>query len=1285
MKPASCGPPSPRAPSASSTLEAFGRVTAAEGLFVDPPPSQTSDVVRLQQNHTASADTLGERETCAVEGSVAGHSSPVVRTPEISALEELQSLPAACAGEGTSVITETDVVLAVAGVPAVEACAKSPSSSTKHKSARASSSLGQSPGSPSRNSETRAAACNSPETEATAVKRQRRSHGGDPICEQIPQLPFEVKGPAAACIPLSEPAFQAVGEQASPSGHPSADASTPSAIFSTKSRTLEAEALIVLVARLQQENRVLKEALKSRGACRGAAGGGGESHSAAASSETQGPAVNATKEGLAKTGEEKAKSKRGRAPGAPPNSRGPPRKLQEEPPPPPASGTEGLSSLNSSDGNLRRWGLCSPREPLSSLRACCADHLLLEGKCESLGDKAGSSRECLEGAGCNADCSAKTELSGDGVLRQTLEMDWLLNLEAMVQSTLEQSTQEQQKDASLADESCLCSPQDALRGLIEEVGFSVVDVEGEGPQTCSLEEDPRLVEWFQRPKTPPRETRNLKSGGVAAAASDNAAQDKLASSASSVKELTLPPSIRKSISISLSALRRGCPDRLNFFKRLRADILQCSLSANAMELLVELVPDVSVANDKRQAWLEARDLLAKCRGRVLDDEEAFTQFVFEFGSLYQRLELLTFLNSKHMEAQLSSLLVVGACASASSQCVRLQQHRRQMLAVSRAAALVNGVAQRPVTESKLKASSEGKENREASVSAEATTGKTSTSALCSGFAPMFRWPLLFQMAAKHCGFSADGSLDRTRSLLKVLAPYIGKTLESSELTLLKRAAQKPLAVVVEQHACLVKALLSLHRAASCAKAAANEAAPAQRRNSEVAVESLAERLLQCCHECMRSPRRADVSDANAQDEEDLLLSVIPKLVKDHQGRIKMLARLVAQLLREYAGFVCWMGDKETFLPVQLHSVATGNRQSEQRGAVSSLPAVLAPCLPQAPPQRGKVAAKLDAFECLNAFLEKLSHQVEPTSARTRKTHSVGLRLMRESAQMLQIEGKGCAPGREPSVQSFGSASSTIWSSPRSLLDSRKPHRARYALAISHAAHLQDSKMRCLPFSNGGAEVTPPAHFRDLLCQTSAALRPPPPKTDSATASRVPHFAGISDSALCDASPRAFRVLRIGAKAQHAPVEAATTPLRHVNTHSNASAYSGGPPRDIGGRVCGGALDASVTSPSGSHSAMPDRTNLPARAKLAFSLFSAANNPPSFEEEEGPSRPALSVKCSSQETGVPCASPFNQQSTGCVGNPSKFSTGSFTSVLFSSTPLCRPDTQAAVASISTYLN
>ncbi|KAL8272166.1 hypothetical protein Esti_003894 [Eimeria stiedai] len=1267
MEPAPCGPPPPPqngetscAPSAASTPDTLQSGSAAEAFFVGSSSPRTSNVVGLPQQHTPSADTLGEQETCAVKGSAAEHSFSAVQTPEFLPLEKSQSFSAACADEKASVLTETKAVLPFSGLSAEEACAEQTSSATKRKSTRASSSPGKSPGISLMNSEARAVACTSPETEATAAKRQRRSDAGSPTCESVPQMPVEVKSSAAAaCVPSSEPASQAIGEQASPLGLSPPDASTPSASFSAESGASEVEALRVLVARLQHENQLLKESLKSHNSCREAAGGGGELHSAGLppSSETQGPLVNSTREGLAKTGEETAKSRRGRAPGAPPNSRGPHRKLQGGASTPPASGAEGSFSSNSSDSNLRRWGWCSPEEPLSSLRACCADHLLLGGECDFFGKKAGSSSECFEGAGCSTDCSGKTEPSGEGALREPLVLEWLLSLEAKVQATLKQPQQEHQEDAARADKSCVSSPQDALRGLIEEVGLSVLDVEGEETQTRSLEEDARLVEWFQRPKTAPRESRNLKSGGVAAAASANAAQNTLASSAPPVKkELTLPPSIRKSISISLSALRRGCPDRLNFLKRLRTDILQCSLNANAMELLVELVPDVSVANDKRQMWLEARDMLARCGARVLNDEEAFTQFVFEFGSLYQRLELLTFLNSKHMEAQLSSLLVQ---VQLKLDCLAMLRRRARRLAacvqaVFRAAAVVSGAAQRRVAESKSTACSEGKENRELSVSAEVTTSKISTSALPSGSAPRFRWPLLFQMVATHCGFSGDGSLDRTRSLLKFLAPYIGKTLDSSELTLLKRAAQKPLAAVVEQHACLVNALLLLHRAASRAKTAANEASSARLGSSEGGVDSMAERLLQCCHVRMRAPMHADGSDADTHDEEDLLLPVIVKLVKNHQGRLETLARLVAQLLREYAAFVCWMGDKETFLPVQLHTVATGNRQNEQQGAVCSLPAVLAPCLPQAPPQRGKVAAKLDAFECLSAFLEKLSHQAEPTSARTARAHLV--------------ERKSCVSSRDPSVQSFSSAISTISSSPRSSLGNRKPHHARYASAISHAAQQQDSKMRCLPSFNGGTEDTPPAQFRDLLSQASAALRPPPPKTDSATASRAPQFTGSSGLTLCAASPRAFRVLRIGAKAPHAPLEAAATPLRHVHHHSNADAYSGGPPRDTERRGCEGVVDVSVASPPGAQSAASDRAHPSADAKLNFSVIHVADNPPSSGIEEGRPRPALSVQCSSQEAGMPCASPFNKQSAGCVGNPSEFSTGSFTSVLFSSTPL-----------------
>lgn len=121
---------------------------------------------------------------------------------------------------------------------------------------------------------------------------------------------------------------------------------------------------------------------------------------------------------------------------------------------------------------------------------------------------------------------------------------------------------------------------------------------------------------------------------------------------------------------------------------------------------------MTVPSDRRQLWLEARQMLASKERtkKPFGDEEAFTAFVrrdvcfsslkrlgrrlqlqpqihqlgvrsptpsraqrrffcgagglslcflqvLEFGTFHQRLELLLFLNGKHMESQLSSLLV----------------------------------------------------------------------------------------------------------------------------------------------------------------------------------------------------------------------------------------------------------------------------------------------------------------------------------------------------------------------------------------------------------------------------------------------------------------------------------------------------------------------------------------------------------------------------------------------------------------------------------------------------
>ncbi|KAL8433736.1 hypothetical protein ACSSS7_003674 [Eimeria intestinalis] len=459
MEPAACGPLSPQdeeaacAPPASPELDALESVSGGEAFSVGSPSSQTSVVLGLQQHHVPSADTLGDQAACAVKASPAEYPAPAIHTAELAALEQSQSFFATCADEGTSVSTETQRGLAFARLPAEEACAHPTSDSAKRKSARGSSPLEKTTEVNSGDDGTRAAACSRPEIDAGAAKRQRRSQGGGPPCEPLPHFRVEVNSPtAAACIPSSA-ASQA-------SGLPPAASRASSAFLSAEGGALEVEWLRVSVARLQQENQVLKEALKSRNACRTAAGGSAEPHSRGVPppSETQGPLVTSTKE--------EAKSRKGRAPGAPPSSWGPHRRLQEKGVfPLLASGAEGSSPLNSSDSHLRRWGWCSHEEPLSSLRACCADHLLLEGECGLLSEESGSS-ECLGKAPCNAACLGKRELLKDAAARERAQVDWILSLEARVQATLKQ-TQEPQEDKSGPS-----SPKNALKRLIEEVGFS---------------------------------------------------------------------------------------------------------------------------------------------------------------------------------------------------------------------------------------------------------------------------------------------------------------------------------------------------------------------------------------------------------------------------------------------------------------------------------------------------------------------------------------------------------------------------------------------------------------------------------------------------------------------------------------------------------------------------------------------------------------------------------------------------------------------------------------------
>lgn len=83
---------------------------------------------------------------------------------------------------------------------------------------------------------------------------------------------------------------------------------------------------------------------------------------------------------------------------------------------------------------------------------------------------------------------------------------------------------------------------------------AVLEVETDKAEWESITEDPRLVEWFVRPKQPTAPSRNTNSAeigslAVAAAAGAGKRQRSLTSAAQPTKEpSSLPASLRKSIS-----------------------------------------------------------------------------------------------------------------------------------------------------------------------------------------------------------------------------------------------------------------------------------------------------------------------------------------------------------------------------------------------------------------------------------------------------------------------------------------------------------------------------------------------------------------------------------------------------------------------------------------------------------------------------------------------------------------------------------------------------------------
>lgn len=1027
-----------------------------------------------------------------------------------------------------------------------------------------------------------------------------------------------------------------------------------------------------MVATLQEQNSGFQERLKSPNARRATDRGSATPPHAPTQSAAEGLQEKQEDGSNAIGGDDIPKFRRGKAPGAPPHSRNPHGKPQRAPPPP--SGVRPPSKSGTDDKSFQLWGWCSPDEPLSSLRSCCADHLLLEGTCASVGEAGSSSEANIRSSSSSSINGTTGSCSVEAVAPGLVDAAWLLDLEATVQTALTDPQQEQQGVARSNVRSG-CS-RDTLKTVVDEVGFSVLEAGGEEAEAegYGITEDPRLIEWFCRPKAPPLNQKPKPAGLKSSAGGTLLASTKDQQSFSTAKKETalLPASLRKNISISLCALRRGCPDRLNFLKRLQEDVLECSLNTSAIELLLELVPDMTVASDRRQLWIDAQEMLTKCGERIqrpLDDAERFTAFVLEFGALHQRLELLLFLNGKHMEAQLSSLLVQ---VQLKLDCLAMLRRRASRIAhcmktVALAASVVRGLLQGSCcllhTGEKTSREEAKENNAPASAGAsEAAAGTLGTAPHSSGTFPPFRWPLLFQMVETHCGFSADGSVDRTRSLMKVIVSHVGKTLDSSELTLLKRAAQKPLVSILEQQSSLVRMLLLLHSAASRASSILHSATPqVQSGAPEDLIGALTARLLRCCHVCGYPPSSGERADRVQPEGKDLLLTVIPKLVMSHKARLETLARLVAQLLREYAAFICWMGDKKSFLPVQLHMHGGTGSKKEQHGGTQelSVPSILVSCLPSPTAYGEDGTPKLDAFKCLSTFLEKLAHQAEPPVA----SRPMGKHL---------LERRAYPASRVPVSPSSSSASSLLVHSPGSSQRGRKQQK-RDASTLSTTAPLQEVKVRCLSMTSESDGRTP-ASLRALLSRTSASLVPPAAAPDAPNALRLSRLPGVSVVPTykdTSRSPHVFPpALRIGCMGLAAPPgEEAATPFlcaspflqsntkpMQLNGEAGKEPFSGPPPEDsFAGlrRVLLGATDRKqLLTPSTSHS-LPGLNNNNHSIPHALQCTTGASH------------------CGAPETEKPRPSPYLKESLTCAVNPSEFSRGPLTSILYSRDPFASP--------------
>lgn len=152
---------------------------------------------------------------------------------------------------------------------------------------------------------------------------------------------------------------------------------------------------------------------------------------------------------------EALKARRGKAPGAPPSKRGFYGKAKKEL----ACKGEASCVTEDFDKTCRLWGWRPAGEPLTTLRGCCTDHLLVEGKCSCTGEPSS------DGNLSDSSRDLTTE-----VCPNSLKTSWLLDLEAIVHSSLKDCQQQAHLDCPPTPKGG--AARDVLNSFVEEIGFS---------------------------------------------------------------------------------------------------------------------------------------------------------------------------------------------------------------------------------------------------------------------------------------------------------------------------------------------------------------------------------------------------------------------------------------------------------------------------------------------------------------------------------------------------------------------------------------------------------------------------------------------------------------------------------------------------------------------------------------------------------------------------------------------------------------------------------------------